>query len=166
MTGVKITTDSSVVPLDTTVKVNAITEDSNTYKELTEKLDVTDALVYDLKLYSYTKTEYISKLEDGTFSVSVPLTDALKGKKDLVAYYVKDNGEVEVYDLDEETVKKGFAVFKTNHFSIYTIAEKGDVVNEEVPKTYDNITTYVILSIVSVTGIAGSAIVLKKRKAN
>ena len=40
------------------------------YKELTEKLDVADALVYDLKLYSYTKTKYISKLEDDNFIFS------------------------------------------------------------------------------------------------
>lgn len=159
MTDVTISTNSSLVPLDTVIKVDKIKEDSMKYKELVNKLDIDKALVYDLKLYSYTKTEYISKLDDGTFSVSIPLTDDLKNKE-LVAYYVDDNGKVEEYEIK---IIDNKAVFNTNHFSIYTIAEKGNGFNEEVPKTYDSITTYIVLGFVSLTGIISTGIVLKKK---
>jgi len=161
MTNVEISANSSSVPLDTTIKVNEITKDNETYKELTDRLNVKDALIYDLKLYSYTTTEYISKLEDGTFSVAIPLTDELKNKE-LMAYYVKDDGTVEEYEVK---IVDGKAVFNTDHFSIYTIAEKTEI-NETVPNTYDGVGSHIATSIVSLVGLFGTLIYLKKKKLN
>ena len=54
------------------------------------------------------------------FEVSIPISsDSLKSK-DLMAYYVDADGKVTKYPA---VIKEGCAVFETNHFSIYTIAE-------------------------------------------
>ena len=65
-------------------------------------------------------TKANKELEDGSFEVRIPLSEKLKGK-DLVAYYVDDNGNKEEHEV---TIKDGYAVFNTNHFSTYTLAEK------------------------------------------
>ena len=65
-------------------------------------------------------TKANKELEDGSFEVRIPLSEKLKGK-DLVAYYVDDNGNKEEHEV---TIKEGYAVFNTNHFSTYTLAEK------------------------------------------
>ena len=63
--------------------------------------------------------DYITKLDDGTFEVRIPVPDNLKGKN-LVAYYTSSDGKTEEYKVE---VKDGYAIFKTKHFSIYTLAE-------------------------------------------
>lgn len=53
----------------------------------------------------------------------VPSTE-LRGKN-LVAYYVDDSGEIKEYAVE---VVDNVAVFETDHFSIYTVAEKVETV--------------------------------------
>ena len=65
------------------------------------------------------QTPFVSKLEDGKFEVRIPVPDNLKGKE-LVAYYTSSDGKTEEYKVE---VKDGYAIFKTNHFSVYTLAE-------------------------------------------
>lgn len=118
-------------------------------------------------------TKANKELEDGSFEVRIPLSEKLKGK-DLVAYYVDNNGNKEEHEV---TIKDGYAVFNTNHFSTYTLAEKvSDVTppsnNEEnkdeqggekddTPKTG-------ILAIESILGIfavvLASAVIIAKRE--
>lgn len=78
--------------------------------------------------------KHITKLDDGSFEVKIPITEDFEGK-DLVAYYVKDNGEKETYTVDT-TSEPGYAIFTTTHFSIYTL---GYTSGEENPDTGDNI---------------------------
>ena len=114
-TNVEIST-SATLPLDTTIQANKLTSGTE-YERILEILNLTDNLTFDLKLYSDSIDEYITKLDDGAFEVKIPIPNDFK-EKDLVVYYVKDNGDKEVYQVE---VKDNYALFKTNHFSIYTL---------------------------------------------
>lgn len=177
-TDISISSTSSEVPLDTQIKVEVIEETSDKFKEIVDTLKVENAQVYDLKLYSDLANKFVSKLESGDFKVSVPISENLKGKT-LIAYYINDNKEVVEHEV---TVEGDKAVFLTDHFSVYTIAEKEeensgavestpqeppkveeDKLEEVVPPTLDNVMSYVILGFVGVIGM-GSILVLKKKE--
>lgn len=172
-TDVAISANSGTLPLDTLIRVNEITG-GDQYEKIMKILALENGEIYDLKLFSQALEKNITKLEDGSFEVRIPLSEKLKGK-DLVAYYVDDNGNKEEHEV---TIKDGYAVFNTNHFSTYTLAEKvSDVTppsnNEEnkdeqggekddTPKTGTG-----ILAIESILGIfavalAGVVIIAKK----
>lgn len=158
MTNISISMNSSTLPLDTSIKVAEISKQNKKYQEITNKLsdksyDVSNALIYDLKLYSSSNKEYITKLKDGNFEVKIPVSKEFKGK-DLIVYYVHDDGKV---DEHEVTIKDGYAVFTTNHFSIYTLTEKtGTNSTHEIenPNTFDGILTYFVTGIISLVGLS------------
>ena len=173
-TDVAISANSGTLPLDTLIRVNEITG-GDQYEKIMKILALENGEIYDLKLFSQALEKNITKLEDGSFEVRIPLSEKLKGK-DLVAYYVDDNGNKEEHEV---TIKDGYAVFNTNHFSTYTLAEKvSDVTppsnNEEnkdeqggekddTPKTGTG-----ILAIESILGIfavvLASAVIIAKRE--
>jgi len=151
-TKVEVNTKASGMPLDTIVKVDELTAGEE-YDKIIKLLDVEENSTYDINLYSESLDENITKLESGTFEVKIPVTEELKGKS-LVVYYVDDNGKIIEYEVEE---KDGYAVFVTNHFSIYTLAE----LKEENPPTSDmNITFLAAVMLVTVVGALG----LKKIK--
>lgn len=173
-TDVAISANSGTLPLDTLIRVNEITG-GDQYEKIMKILALENGEIYDLKLFSQALEKNITKLEDGSFEVRIPLSEKLKDK-DLVAYYVDDNGNKEEHEV---TIKDGYAVFNTNHFSTYTLAEKvSDVTppsnNEEnkdeqggekddTPKTGTG-----ILAIESILGIfavvLASAVIIAKRE--
>ena len=117
LTDISISTDSGTLSLDTTIKVKKITSGEE-YNKILKFLNVTDNEMFDLKLFSSGLNKNITKLDDGTFEVRIPVTEKLKGKK-LIAYYIDGNNKTE-YPV---TIDGNYAVFTTNHFSIYTLAE-------------------------------------------
>ena len=149
--------------------------------------------MFDLKLYSNSLEDYITKLDDGTFEVRIPVPDNLKGKE-LVAYYTSSDGKTEEYKVE---VKDGYAIFKTNHFSVYTLAENkiengnnnnennnenngnteinnntntntntkaNNTSNSKSPKTGDNILVFVGILIIAIIGIVVTNVLKKKNK--
>lgn len=133
-TDIAISANSGTLPLDTLIRVNEITG-GDQYEKIMKILALEDGEIYDLKLFSQALEKNITKLEDGSFEVRIPLSEKLKGK-DLVAYYVDDNGNKEEHEV---TIKDGYAVFNTNHFSTYTLAEKPAETPDETPiETPDN----------------------------
>lgn len=129
---------------------------------------------------------FVSKLEDGTFEVRIPVPDNLKGKE-LVAYYTSSDGKTEEYKVE---VKDGYAIFKTKHFSIYTLAESevengnnnenngnteindnnnentetNNTSNSKSSKTGDNILVFVGMLIIAIIGIVVTSVLKKKNK--
>ena len=91
--------------------------------------------MFDLKLYSGS-TGYITKLEDGKFKIKLPIKKELQGKT-LKVFYVDENDKIVEYPV---TISEDgeYAIFETDHFSIYTLAEA-----TKNPKTGDNIIIYV-----------------------
>ena len=116
---VEISSDSADIPLDTSIEVDKLTS-GTVYDKIMEVLGVEENETYDLKLYSDSLKDYFSKLENGSFEVRIPVSEKLKDKE-LVAYYVDANDKVVEYSV---SIEDGYAVFATNHFSIYTLAEK------------------------------------------
>ncbi len=115
---VEVSSESSEVPLDTRIEAEVLTSGTE-YNKIIGLLDVKENVTYDISLYSDSLSDNVTKLENGTFEVKIPLTEELKGKE-LVAYYVDENDNIIKYPV---TQKNGYAIFNTNHFSIYTLAE-------------------------------------------
>ena len=155
LTDVSISSSNKTIPYDALVNVRKIT-DGETYKKILDILKLTNSEMYDLKLFSKSLNNYVSKLVNGSFEVRIPIKDEYKNKN-LVAYYVDDNGKVTEYEV---TVKDGYAIFNTDHFSIYTLGVK----NVNNPQTGDNIINSVILAFVSVISLSGIGIYFYKNK--
>lgn len=156
-TEVEVSSDDTSIPLDTTVTVKAVKNDN------IKKAVGTDAYkAYDISLYSSAKKEQIKKLDNGNFEVSIPVPENLKGKDNLVIYYVTDKGIEGEYTADLS--KKGYAVFETNHFSTYVLAEEGTVKKDVTPATGNIFNILNIVTITTVLSFAG-LVVLKRKKA-
>lgn len=157
-TNITITSTDNTLPLDTLINVKEITEGEE-YNKIIKILNTTNNDMFDLKLFSNSTNKYITKLNDGSFEVRIPIKNELKGK-DLVVYYVNDNGEKEEHEVK---VENGEAVFNTNHFSIYTLAERTSTIQEiENPQTGDNIITYILIGSISMIALLGCTLYLKK----
>lgn len=160
-TNVEIST-SATLPLDTVIQAKQLTSGTE-YERIIEILNLTDNVTFDLKLYSDSTEKYITKLDNGSFEVKIPIPENFEGK-DLVVYYVTSEGKIEEHEV---TVKDGYAIFKTNHFSIYSLAEKissttGELTEEENPKTFDGIGSSIIIGTLSLIGLLGATIYLKR----
>lgn len=159
MTGIEVNTDRPIIP-DTIINVSKLTSGSE-YEGIIKLLNLTDSVTYDINLYSKILDKYITELKDGTFEVKIPIPEKLQGK-DLTVYYVTDDGKIEEYEV---TIKDGYAIFRTTHFSIYTLGYKNDSNNSaniENPKTFDNIGNTIIIGFISLIGLVCITLYLKK----
>ena len=160
LTDVRINTNSSEVPLDATIEVEKLDKNSDEYKELMKKLNITDGESFDFGIYSETAEVYVSKLNDGKFKVYIPLSEEYSGKK-LTAYYLKEDGNKEEHEVTIEKIDgKDYAVFETDHFSTYTLATTEDT----NPPTGDKIMTYVGIGAVSMILLVGLGIATYRNK--
>lgn len=127
-TNIEISSADSSIPLDTSIQAEKITSGTE-YERIINILDVENNVTYDLKLYSSSLKDYVTELEDGKFEVKLPIPSELEGKT-LIVYYVDTNGNVTEHEV---TVKDGYAIFTTDHFSIYTLAEKTTTSEDNKP---------------------------------
>lgn len=146
-------------PLDTMIEVDNLTS-GDIYNKIMKILNVTNSETFDISLFAKSINKYITKLEDGSFEVRIPIKESLQGKN-LVVYYVDENNNKEEYEV---TIENGYAVFNTNHFSIYTLAEKTITNNEVIknPETSDKVIYDFLLAAASLIGIAITIKLLKK----
>jgi hypothetical protein len=155
-TDVNISSAITTIPLDTVVSVDELDEEGEEYQRLLALIGTDKMISYNLTLFSKTKNNNIIKLDNGKFLVNIPVPSELEGKT-LIVYYVNAKNEKEAHDV---TVKDGYASFETDHFSIYSLTEK--IAGEENPQTYDGITTYFILVMISLIGLLGAGWYFKK----
>lgn len=159
-TGIEVNSNG-LIPLDTLINVARLTNGEK-YDEIVKLLKTNLVDVFDIKLFAKSINNNITKLDNGSFEVRIPIKDELKGK-DLVVYYIDDNKNIEAHQV---TVKDGYAIFTTNHFSVYTLAEKTDLTsNVNTPKTGDNIIANTILFTITLLS-TGTLLVIKKKKFN
>jgi len=139
-TNIKISSESSLIPLDTNIEAEKLTSGTD-YEKIIGILDVEENVMFDLKLYSDSLKDYITELEKGKFEVRIPLPESLKEKTTLVAYYVDKNNNIKEYPIEE--IEDGYAIFETDHFSIYTIAEIKTIIedNKEDDNNKENTNT-------------------------
>ncbi len=178
---IKIVFTSEELPDDIEVKVKEIGNKDKEFEEITKVLKTENFKAFDISLESKTKGP-ITKLDNGKFKVTVFLGTEFVGKK-VTAYYIKDDGTLEKYAVEID--KDGYATFETPHFSTYIFAVTDEVeqsmadakeekavpdktnsetktVGEEVPKTFDNITYYYGLLIISIVAMVGAFVFKKK----
>ncbi len=154
---ITVTSKESSIPLDTMIIANIIDKDSKEYQIIKKSINQNNLHSLDITLFSNVKNSKITKLENGIFEVTMPVPTDLEGKN-LAIYYVTEDGKIEEHEV---TIKDGYATFQTNHFSIYTLAEKtNSIVN---PKTGDNISLYIILSISSLIMLTVCSICLSNK---
>ncbi|MBR6690092.1 MAG: hypothetical protein IKL65_02035 [Bacilli bacterium] len=164
-TDITISSEESAIPLDTIIQAKELTSGSE-YEKIVSLLNLTDNITFDLKLYSNSIEEYINKLDDGTFEVKIPIPEDFEGK-DLVVYYVDSNGKPEQYKV--EITEDGYAIFKTTHFSIYTLGYRETtssspaIPEEKVPNTFDGIGNIVIISFISLIGLITTIVYFKNK---
>lgn len=120
---IEITSEDSSIPLDTSLTVKNVNDSS-----IKDKIGTENYKSYDISLYSDAKGAKIEKLENGKFIVKIPVPTELNGKE-LVVYYITTTGKMEEHEV---TIKDGYAIFTTDHFSIYTLAEKKDIEEGDV----------------------------------
>lgn len=154
-----INSNSPVVPLDSMINFETFSKNSDEYKQILKTLGLDDALVANINLYSSSKKEYVTKLENGKFKVYVPITKDMENR-DLKAYYITDDNKIEEYAVN---IIDGYAVFETNHFSTYTIGGKINSSNIENPNTYDGILKSILLGGISVLCLVFIGFNIKKR---
>jgi len=152
---VEINTTFGLIPLDTLIEVEIIGKNHKEYQRILDAIKKDNADIYDLKLFSESKDKYVVQLPNGKFKVRIPLKEEYENK-DLKVYYVGTSGEPEVFNV---VVENDYAVFETNHFSTYTLAI------DEIPNppTYDGISNFQILGLISLMGLLTSSIYLKKK---
>ncbi len=121
-TNVQVNSSSSEIPLDTVLGVEKLTEGTE-YDRVVSILNVTDNETYDIKLRSGAKNDYVTALDNGSFEVRLPIPESLNGKT-LAVYYVDKNDNAVKYNV---TVEDNFAVFITDHFSVYTLAQETQI---------------------------------------
>ena len=156
-TGVEVKTEG-IIPLDTLISVARVTS-GDEYEKIVKILNTTNVDMFDLKLFSTSEDKYITKLDDGSFEVALPIKDELKGKN-LIVYYVDEDDNIEKYDV---TIKDSYAIFKTDHFSIYTLAENtSEIVGVENPNTGDNLLIYMVIGIISIIATVAASMQLKR----
>ena len=118
-TDVSVESTDSSVPLDTLISVDKMTEGKE-YDEIMDVLKVGNHETFDIKLFSGTLNNYITKLSNGKFQVKIPIGATLKDKN-LIVYYVDEKLQVHEYEV---RIADGYAAFETDHFSVYTLADK------------------------------------------
>lgn len=122
-TDITISSDESEIPLDTKINAKQLTSGTE-YNKTKEALNLTEQATFDLKLHSDSIDGYVTTLDNGYFEVKIPIPENLK-EEDLVVYYVNQNNKVTPYKV--EITNDGYAVFKTNHFSVYTLGYSDEV---------------------------------------
>lgn len=171
-TNIKLETDTSVVPEDTTLIVEKITT-GESYNIVVATLgdDIDKFVLYDITL----KSNGVEIQPNGKVKISIPIPDGFNKEK-LVVYRINEDGTKVKYDVKIETIEgKEYATFETDHFSLYTLALDNETTNtsdnsndnntlDETPKTGNiDISLYYILSVI-VVALAGMVIVKKKNK--
>ena len=100
----------------------------------------------------------VVKISDTKMKIKIALPDNLKGYNKYEIVYINDD---EIKETIPATIEDGYIIFETSHLSQYGVVatEKTSNTNIKNPITSDNIISYVIISIISLT----SLIVLKKK---
>ncbi len=158
MSKIEISTSDKSVPMDTEVKVEEVKNDT-----IKNAVGTDTYAAYDITLYSSKLGANITKLENGVFTVKLPVPAELAGKV-LTVFYVPDEGEPEEHTATP--AENGYVTFDTDHFSTYVLVEAKES-GITSPETGDN-SNSLLWSAVLVIAFAGFTAVMvadRKRKA-
>ncbi len=170
-TNIKLDADTSVVPSNTVLEVNTITEGTTYNTVKTVLSDVSNFKVFDITL----KSNGVTIQPNGKVKISIPVPNDFD-KSNLIVYRVAEDGTKTKYDVK---VEGNYATFETNHFSTYVLAENNVTETQETQNTPTEQTTQnkgekddtpktgaidIIGYVVLATVVAGAGIVALKKK--
>ncbi len=170
-TNIKLDADTSVVPSNTVLEVNTITEGTTYNTVKTVLSDVSNFKVFDITL----KSNGVTIQPNGKVKISIPVPNDFD-KSNLIVYRVAEDGTKTKYDVKLEG---NYATFETNHFSIYVLAENNVTETQETQNTPTEQTTQnkgekddtpktgaidIIGYVVLATVVAGAGIIVLKKK--
>lgn len=160
-TGIKLETNTEIVPANTVLETKEIKEEKtlNTVKKSVK--DISNKFVtYDITL----KSEGVAIQPNGKVKINIPIPNGFDKSK-ISVYRVAEDGTRTKYDTK---IDGDYAVFETDHFSTYVLAENNVVVDnnkdkelDETPKT--GTTTFITSGILSISLIALIGIVVLKK---
>ena len=130
-TNIKLDTTSDVVPSGTVLKAEKVTAGNN-YNVVVKALgsDVAKFEMFDISLSNNN-----TKIQpNGKVKVSIPVPAGFNTSK-IAVYYVAEDGTKTKIDA---TVKDGYIVFETDHFSNYVVAEENDTSTKTKDTTNTN----------------------------
>lgn len=161
---IKLSAKSEVVSEDTKIVVSEI-KSGEKYDKVKESLNNESNRfeIYDINLLR----NDIKIQPNGKVKISLPIPDDYDTSK-LTVYRVKEDGTKIEYNV---SVEGKYAVFETDHFSIYVLAEKNNEITEknendkiiehkldETPKTGESNMNVIVSTVVSVISSIGIAI--------
>ena len=97
-------------------------------------------------------------MENGKYTISIPVAEDLRNFKNYKVIYVTEAGEIQE-TIDAKLVN-GKVVFTTTHLSTYGVIGYNNPTTN--PETSDNIVTYAVILCASIFAL-GSAVALRKR---
>lgn len=155
---IKIESTTNVIPENTKLLVKEVTTGNN-YNIVSQALetDVNKFVLYDISLESNN-----AKIQpNGKVKISIPVPNGFD-KSNISVYRVEDNGnKIEYATKIEKMEGKEYAVFETDHFSNYVIAEKTTKVEqsqetqkqENLQHKLDNEPKTGIINVVSIVSV-------------
>ncbi len=148
------------IPLDTVIQVEQLTGGEE-YDRIMDVLGDVDNMTYDIRLHSGSAQKYITKLENGKFEVKLPVPESWEGKT-LTVYYVNALNEAEEHAV---TISGGYAIFTTDHFSVYTLTEAKAADGQQKPlsPTTGDAFPFGVVAVVLVLVLTGVLLLAKKR---
>lgn len=130
-------------------------------KKVEIKKELSDKNVKYLVDINILENGEVVKINDTKMQIKIALPEDLKGYKKYEVVYIKDN---QIQENIPTTIEDGYIVFETTHLSEYGIIATEKISNIENPKTGDNVGFYIVTSVLSIIGIAGSGLYGYKRK--
>lgn len=164
-TNIKLETTTAVVPEDTTLEIERITEGEN-YNTVIATLGnkVNKFTLYDITL----KSNGVKIQPSGKVKISIPVPEGFNKEK-LVVYRINEDGTKVKYDIKVETIEgKDYVTFETDHFSLYTLAmeetSNGSKELDETPKTGNVDIIAYTLTAIALISLAGIVVAKKNNK--
>ena len=156
---------------ETKAKIEFAKEVSKDYKldikPVEVKKDLTNKNVKYVVDINVLENNQIVKISDTKMKIKIALPEDLKGFNKYEVVYISND---EIKETIPATVEDGYIVFETSHLSQYGIVatnveEKVEQTKNETnnPKTGDNITTSIMLFVVSIATIGVLTIVKRKK---
>lgn len=121
-TNIKLSANVGIVPDGTTLNVEAITS-GNVFDAISEKLGDVKFSLFDISLMS---NNTAIQPTNGTVEISIPIPSGYDTSNLVVYRFADDGSQEQEYAV---TIDGNYAVFETDHFSNYALAEKPATTN-------------------------------------
>ena len=125
------------------------------YKNNTKVKGLKLISLHDISMYL---DNAVVPMENGKYTISIPVAENLRNFKNYKVIYVNEDGEIQE-TIDAKLVN-GKVVFTTTHLSTYGVIGYNNPTTN--PETSDNIVTYAVILCASIFAL-GSAVTLRKR---